>query len=429
MFGFSIEPKESVTLRASALFFKPLDWVLILHIIAKVKIILLTSRFPFPPIGGDKLRFFNICKYLKRNHDVSIISFAERPIGEEVLEPYRDCYSEIDVVVLPRARSYINCILGLVQNRALQIAYYRSAAMKRLIAQKIKNNRYDVLYVHLIRMAEYVKDYSIFKLLDMTDAQSLNYTRSLRYREGLGSMINRIEARRVRDYEQKIWKYFDNTLVVSPIDLEYLKTMAEDMNVELLANGVDIGNYEYKVNCQQKERICFLGNMRTYPNTDAVEWFCHKIFPNIRREIPSVEFYIIGAEPSSRVLQLAHHKNIIVTGSVSNVSKYVHSSSVSVVPMRVGAGIQNKILESMALGTPVVSTSLGLEGIACIPGKHLCVADDALGFANTVVELLHNKALRLQLSFNARRFVEENYPWGKALARLDTIISRANNNN
>jgi glycosyltransferase involved in cell wall biosynthesis len=294
--------------------------------------------------------------------------------------------------------------------------------MRELIKRKLHEKKFDLLFVHLIRMAEYVKEIPICKILYMADAQSLNYLRGLNYRKGIWSIINKIEMARVQSYEQVIWRYFDKTLVVSPVDLQYLKKLDNEMIVDLLPNGVDIEKYKFKLSNHSNKKICFIGNMRTFPNTDAAIYFCKEILPLIKKRIPEIEFYIVGIEPSKQVRQLSNIKNVFVTGKVENISEYVHTLSVSVAPMRVGAGVQNKILESMALGTPVVTTSIGLEGIEATPDKEILVADSPIEFAEKVIELIENKPLRKNISINAREFIEAKYTWDKVLKKLDRII-------
>ncbi|MGB3479101.1 MAG: glycosyltransferase [bacterium] len=294
--------------------------------------------------------------------------------------------------------------------------------MQNLITQQIYKNKFDCIFVHLIRMAEYVRHIPLPKILDMGDAQSLNYIRGHSHRRGLWSIINRVESWRTENYERHIWKNFDKTLVVSPIDAEYLRQLNKQMNVEVMPIGFDIRSLPFRLNKHLNKNICFLGNMRTFPNTDAVIWFCDKIFPLIKEHLPEVEFHIVGAEPSRHVMKLAARKDVYVTGKVDIVNQYVYDASVMVVPMRIGAGIQTKIYESMALGTPVVTTPIGMEGIACTQGKDILIADAPDDFANKVVELIKNKNLRAQISKCARQTAEKNYRYDKLLRKMDNIL-------
>lgn len=388
-----------------------------------MKILCLTSRFPFPPIGGDKLRFFNILKYLSKKHEVSILCFSDRKIPPNLISSYQNYFCAIDVVIFPPIYSYINCIIGSLKGEPLQISYYRSKKMEALVKEKIGQKEFDMIFVHLIRMAEYVKEYPICKILDFTDAQSLNYIRAMAYTRGKWSIIHRLERKRVHQYEQYIWRYFDKTLVVSPVDQQYLLSFNDKINVEVLPNGVDIGKYSFKLNDHRNHQICFIGNMRTFPNTDAVVWFSYEVLPLIKKEIPDTKFYIVGAEPSNQIHKLAKLKDVYITGEVENINEYVWNSAVSVAPMRVGAGIQNKILESMALGTPVVTTSIGLEGIDVIQERHIFVSDTPEDFSRSVIRLIKDKDLRMQISREARKLIEENYTWDKALEKLDLLLS------
>jgi glycosyltransferase involved in cell wall biosynthesis len=172
------------------------------------------------------------------------------------------------------------------------------------------------------------------------------------------------------------------------------------------------------MNDHNRHRLCFIGNMRTAPNTDAAVWFGREILPLIKREISDIEFYIVGSEPSPRVRDLSKISNVHVTGKVDDISRYVHDAAVSVAPMRVGAGMQFKILESMALGTPVVATSVGMGGIACVPDEELLIGDTPADFARQVINLIKNPRFREEISKNAYQFILKNYTWEKVLGKL-----------
>jgi glycosyltransferase involved in cell wall biosynthesis len=291
--------------------------------------------------------------------------------------------------------------------------------MKKLIAKKIGEKKYDLILVHLIRMAEYVKDYPIRKILDMTDAQSLNYLRAKSYNAGFWSLVTNAENIMVKKYERKIWKYFDKTVVVSPVDQAYLKQLNRDMNIAVIQNGVDVEKYRHKTNDHSNHILCFIGNMRTAPNTDAIAWFCKDILPLIKKQIPDIELYIVGQEPSPRVRRLSKIPKVFVTGKVDDISNYVYRSAVAIAPMRIGAGIQNKILESMALGTPVVTTSIGREGIDCTPGKEILIGDTPEMITQHIIKLIEDVDFRKEISKNAYQFILKNFTWEKALGKLD----------
>ncbi len=389
-----------------------------------MRILFLTPRLPFPPVGGDKLRVFNFIKHLSRNHKIALISFIADPDEANYLIEYASLLERVKTVLLSKEKSYSNACRGILSPKPFQIHYYYLKKMRQLIFQEIESGKYDLVFVHLIRMAEYVKDLrGVPRILDLTDAISLNYERSVRYRRDVFYLVNLIEKEKVRRYETEIISHFEKNLLISPVDKNYLSRYTDNQNIEIVPNGVDIDYFQFYDGVFDLNRVVFLGNMRTFPNSDAVEYFCKEILPLIRKELPKVKFHIIGSEPSKVVRKLASEPEVVVTGYVKDVRPFLRKAAVSVCPMRVGAGIQNKILESMAIGTPVVSTPEGVEGIEVNPGQEILVSNSSSDFAQKVTELIQNRALRRSISLNARRLVEKKYTWEITLNQLDHIIT------
>jgi len=373
-----------------------------------MNILFLTSRLPFPPIGGDKLRVFKFLEFLSKENYITLFLFIDNKFQIPDIEVYKKYFSRIEIMYLPSYISYLSCIIGLFGKLPLQVYYYHSRRMRKLIEKEIEN--FDLVFVHLIRMAEYVKRFKMIpKILDLTDAISLNYQRSIKYQKGLKYLISRIEKVRVLKYEIDIIKDFDRNFLVSETDKNYLNGYAETESVEIIPNGVDLEYFSYNENNFDAKCIVFMGNMRTYPNNDTVKYFCDSIFPIVVRRYPDVKFYIVGANPTREVFALGKRKNVIVTGEVDDIRPYIRSAVVSVCPLRVGSGILNKILESMALGTPVVTSTIGLEGIDAIPNEEILVTDDKYEFAEKIISLMENPDLRNRIALNGRKLIEEKY--------------------
>jgi len=392
-----------------------------------MKILFLTSRFPFPPVGGDKLRVFKLIESLSQEHSVTLFALSDEKIRDSELMSYSNYCSHIKTVYLPKYRSYLQCLIGLLGNQPLQVYYYRSREMEQLLKRKIPE--FDLVFVHLIRMAEYVKSYkNIRKVLDLTDAISLNYQRSILYQRGLKYLISRIEKARVLKYETDIINYFDKNLFVSDVDKKYIERYTDVKNVNIVPVGVDTSFFSYSNTGFEQNEIVFIGNMRTYPNNDAAYYFADEIFPLIIQKCPEANFTIVGTNPTKRIMSLNERKHIFVTGHVDDVRPYLRNAAVTVCPMRAGAGMQNKILESMAVGTPVVSSIIGLEGIGAVPDRDILVAENELEFAEKVAILLKNKQLRNKISRNGRMFVEERFSDNIVVDKLRCLVNELCNN-
>ncbi|MFC1558383.1 glycosyltransferase [candidate division KSB1 bacterium] len=353
---------------------------------------------------------------------MTLFSLSDRRIRDSELREYGDYCSRIEIVYLPRNRSYLQCLAGLAGRRPLQVYYYHTKEMERLISKEI--NSFDLVFVHLIRMAEYVKDYlDISKVIDFTDAISLNYQRSIRYQKGFRYLISLIEQKRVLRYEIDIISSFDKNLFVSEVDKTYIEQYTDAGNIDVIPAGVDTDYFSYCDSDYEANEIVFVGNMRTYPNSDAAYYFAKKIFPMILQKVPDARFTISGAYPTRSIRSLNGKGNIFVTGRVEDVRPYLKKAAVSVCPMRAGAGVQNKVIESMASGTPVVTSLIGSEGIGAVSGRDILIAENEQDFAEKVTTLMNDKELREKISRSGRKFIEEKFADTIAADKFQCMIA------
>lgn len=397
----------------------------------KSKILVLSSRFPYPPIGGDKIRIYNIIKLLSQGYKVDLLSISETKVNpNDDIELKKLGINTINFVFNPY-RYRINSFLGIFTKLPLQTNHYYFSKVQEWINTNYKN--YDLIFCFHIRTTEYVKYLPITKCVDLVDAISLNYKRAQKYTSGIWGWIYKIETKRVLEYELKTVNSFDKALIVSQVDKDFLTQHgANAVKIDVLPVAVDESylNYQAKI---EKNWFTFVGKMNTVANADAVAYFSYDIFPKIKEHLPETEFYIVGADPNKKVNSLAQLDGVHVTGRVDDHTQYILDSKVVVAPMRFGAGMQNKILEAMALGKAVVTTTIGAEGINGVNGKHFLIADNADSFANLCIDLYRNKNLREEIGNNARQLIKENYTWnilGKKLSVImkDLIENKHNSN-
>lgn len=384
-----------------------------------MKILFLTSRLPFPPIGGDKLRTFNFIKHLKQRHELTVLSLFENDDELSGIEAYGSFYDKLIPVRVSRFQSYYNCVRGLFSSLPLQVHYYHKAGVKAILEAELQQG-YDAVICHLIRMAQYLPENGeVCKVVDFTDAISLNYIRSRRYRKGLFSLVNAIEAHRVLQYEKRAIAHADRALFVSDVDAEFLSNGGNEAKITVVPNGVDLQKFAFYDGPYDENKIAFVGNMRTFPNTDAVCYFVAHVFPMLQRARPGLKFYIVGNAPTKQVSKLHDDKHIFVTGYVESTIPYVRDAAAVVAPMRVGAGIQNKILEALALGTPVVGTSIAAEGLQ---HQYLSIGDTPAEISRAILDLLENRELRRRQAATGREYVEQSCSWQTNLMRLDSCL-------
>lgn len=388
-----------------------------------MKILFITPRLPYPPHGGDKLRAFNFIKYLSRKHTIYLISFIESEKELEYVAPMKEYCADVEVILLKPMQSYINCILYSLSLIPFQVAYYRDGRMKDKIRKVIETEKIIGIYIHLLRMAQYVKDIKgINRILDLTDALSLSLKRSLRFRNHLFFLFYFVEWLKISIYEPRIVKHFNRCLLVSAIDRKTSRSLSRADNISIISNGVDFDYFKPTGKEYNHNSIVFIGNLHSFPNRDAVLYFYRDILSLIKEEIPDIKFYIVGINPPEKILELAKDKNVIITGGVDDSRPYLSDAAAMVCPIRVATGMQNKILEAMAMGLPVISTSVATLWMDRKEGSGVLTADAPAEFAKKVIEVIKNKDMREELSLNARKLIVENYDWNKNINKLELLF-------
>ncbi len=390
-----------------------------------MKILFITPRLPYPPHGGDKLRAFNFIKYLSRKHTIYLISFIESEKELEYIVPMKEFCANVEVILLRPIQSYFNCLLYSLSLTPFQVAYYRDRRMRDKITEVINGEKIDGVYVHLLRMAQYVKDNKeINRILDLTDALSLSLQRSLKFRSHLFFLFYLAEWLKISIYEPRIIKHFNRCILVSNVDKEASKSLEGADNISIIPNGVDFEYFKPTGKEYSRNSIVFIGNLHSFPNKDAVLYFCRDIFPFIKKEIPDIKFYIVGINPPNKILELAKDKNVIITGGVDDSRPYLSDAAAMVCPIRVATGMQNKILEAMAMGLPVISTSIATLWMDKKEDSGVLIADTPAEFAKKVTEVIKDKNLREKLSISGRKLIVESYDWHKNIGKLELLFEK-----
>ncbi len=392
-----------------------------------MKILFLTPYLPYyPPVTTNRSRPFNWLKYLSRaGHKIHLVSFIESV--EE-----RQCLSLIDkycfkiTTILRKPRSgivsrFVNLFKGMPYFMGEQ---FYSQEMRQAVSLALKEESFDMLHVGTLAMAQYAGSIKgIPKILDGVDCNTRNYIQQWRHPTGLrNSILSFIDWKKMAEYEPKACSGFNRCIFVNPLDKEYLLKLNPRLNIEVLPFGVDLEYFSFRLAKEERHSLIFTGNMNYMPNLDAVQFFSCRILPIIQAKYPQIKFYVLGkAVPSSLKKKLCYNKNIIFTGHVDDIRDLMVSASVFVCPLRIGTGIKIKVLEAMAMAKPIVSTSIGAEGINVVPGKELLIADAPEDFASKVIKLLDDKSLREKLGENARVVVENDHNWELLAQKVNTI--------
>ncbi len=385
-----------------------------------MKILFITPRFPYPPIKGDKLRAYHFIKGLSKNNEIYLCSFIENINENKYVAEMQKYCQLVETTLLSKAQSYCNVLFTFFNNLPLQVNYYYSKEMQYKIAELLKKNKFDIIHVALLRMMPYISEKDRAPVvLDHIDALSLNMRRRAETEKNiLGRFIFKFEEKKVADYEKYSSTVCDVSIITSQIDKKAIK---DNNNIYVISNGVDI---EYFKPLSQKKKdidLLFTGNMEYFPNINAVKFFCKKVYPLLRKEYPSIKVCITGPNPPSEIRSMADNINFFVTGFVQDIREYLNRAKIFIAPLQAGSGIQNKILEAMAMGLPVVTTSYGNNGITAQNEKEIIVADNPQKFLDKVIDLLETSEKRELLSLNARIFVVSNFSWNKKINQLENI--------
>jgi len=381
-----------------------------------MKVLFLAHSCPYPPNKGDRIRNFHILKHLSSRYAVTLIypSYSKQDV--ENLEPLRQHCWAVKTVQLSPLLAKLRCCLSVFGKRPITNSYYYSGRLKRLI----DGEDFDMVVVDCSSMAPYVLDVKKPKIIDFVDVDSDKWQLYAKMTTFPKSLVYNLEFRKLQAFEAELVRRFDAALVVS----ENEKTLLPHANrLFVVPNGIDLEFFTPRKN-KPKDTLIFTGAMNYFPNIDGVSYFHREILPFIKREVPSVKFIIGGMDPHPSIKRLEGN-GTVVTGFVPDMRDYLGSASVCVVPLRIAKGIQNKILEAMAMGIPVVATSAANSGIDATDRKEILIADDPQTFARSVMELLSDAQLRESLAANARSFVEKQYSWNGNLQKVDDAVALA----
>lgn len=391
-----------------------------------MKILFLTQRVPYPPNKGDKLRSYNQIRHLSRNHEISLVCLADNEHDLEHAKELGQWCRSVDVVSLPRVASKMRSAVTLLSSRPLTLGYFYSSKLRALIEKKLRDENYDLIFVYCSSMAQYVENVqTVPRVIDFVDVDSEKWCQYARYAKFPYTWLYTLESRRLRRYEKLLASTYQHCFLVSEKETEDFKRLvAPCSTLTPILNGVDAELFKPTVERYDPKTIVFTGAMDYFANVEAVVYFVREILPHISNVIPDAKFYVVGSNPTEELHALARaNPNIVVTGFVEQVQPYMAQAAVFVAPMRIARGVQNKILEAMAMGIPVVTSSLGHEGISAVPEQDIFVEDEAIHFAKRVIDLMEDDKLRLAISGNARKIVENFYDWSTNLATLESTLS------
>ncbi len=390
-----------------------------------MRIFMLAHRMPYPPRTGDKVRAYHIARHLSRNHELTLAFPVDESGAEPALAALRQEIPDLAYTIISRARKRLWALLCLASGGSATMAYFDSPELRAKVGARLRTDRFDLIYVSSSSMAQYVTGvWRIPILMDFVDVDSDKW---LRYRARLPwhtGWVYQLEGRRLQQHELSAARLASCCLVATRQEKALLHSLAPWAPTTVVPNGVDLDYFRPPEAPAAGSTIIFTGAMDYFPNSDAVIHFCQRIFPEIREQVPGARFLIVGKNPTRAVRRLSAIPGVHVTGTVPDVRPFFRQAAVVVAPLQVARGIQNKVLEAMAMGLPVVATSKAHEGLDALPGQHLFVEDDPFHFAEVVTRLLRAPWLRVAVGRAARKFVEEHHSWTFSMVELDKVLAK-----
>ena len=389
-------------------------------------LLFLVHRLPYPPNKGDKIRSFHLLERLSSRHQVHLGTFVDDPDDLAHVERVRERCASLHVARLTPWRARWRSLGGLLSGRPLTLGYYRDAGLHAWVAETKRTQSIDAVIVFSSSMAPYAEPGpTLPTLVDFIDMDSLKWAQYADTRRWPLSWLFRREGRLLLDYERRIAAHSLRSFFVTERETALFRERAPESaaRAEPMGNGVDASYFAPDPRLASPYAgdelpLVFTGSMDYWPNADAVSWFAAEVLPRVRAQWPRARLHIVGRNPSSAVRALAAD-DVVVSGTVPDVRPYLQHAAVVVAPLRLARGIQNKVLEAMAMARPVVATRECAQAIDAREGDELCVADDAEGFVAAIDRLLREPAHALAVGAAARRRVVGDYKWASHLSVLD----------
>ena len=388
-----------------------------------MKLFVILSRVPYPLEKGDKLRAFNQLKFLSKTHDLYLFALNDTVLHKDAVAILSSFCEEVHIFNLPKKTIFCNIVRFFFSNKPLQCGYFYNEKAQLAVDELIAAIKPDHIYAQLIRTAEYVKKQPIKKTLDYQDAISKGMFRLMERAFFWKRWFFSIEYKRLLQYESDIFSYFDHQTIIAETDRDCIQHLNKE-EIVVVPNGVDFTLF-YPMKSEKKYDLIFAGNMSYRPNIIAAEYIVHKILPRLIKLFPNIRIVLCGANPSFRVRRL-RNKHVKVTGWVENMQEYYAQSRVFIAPMEVGTGLQNKLLEAMAMKIPCITSPLASASLHLIAQKDAIVCSSPSEYMHAVEILLSQKRWHQFIAENGYKFVQQNYNWEQTAQILNDLICKEN---
>lgn len=391
-------------------------------------ILYLSHRIPYPPNKGDKIRSYHVLRYLSERYNVYLGAFIDDPRDWKYVEDVQRLCRKCKFVSLQSRTATLRGLKGLLTGEALTLPYYRDKKMSEWVNTCIEEQSIDAAYIFSSSMAQYLDNVSpgcVRRVVDFVDIDSDKWTQYSKSKGWPTSWVYKREGKRLQAYEYEVASESDAVVFVSKPEAELFSSRFSQLkNIQYIDNGVDWDYFSPRPErdspySADSRVMVFTGAMDYWANVDAVEWFANSVYPKIRQQVVHAEFVIVGARPTEAVKRLEKIPGVYVTGSVGDIRPYIEHAHLSVAPLRIARGVQNKVLEAMAMARPVLASPQALEGIEYPVGIDLQQAVSSEQFAEMAIPFLQSRRAAL----SAREWVKRRYDWNANLSLLSEMLT------
>ncbi|MGZ4073335.1 MAG: glycosyltransferase [Bacteroidia bacterium] len=387
-----------------------------------MKLFVILSRVPYPLEKGDKLRAFNQIKELSKNHQIILFALNDSVLDDRAKDELKKYCVAISILKFSKFTIFFNLFRALFNGKPLQVGYFYFNKAQKKVDELIAKHKPDHIYCQLIRTAEYVKKYpTIPKTLDYMDVFSKGIERRKNTDPFYMKPFLSMEYRRLLRYEKKVFSLFNYKTIISEQD-KNLIPHPNKKEIVVVPNGVDT-TYFKPIQHKKEFELLFNGNMNYPPNIESVEYLVEKIMPYVWGKLPGTRLLISGASPNTRVLDLESEK-VIVSGWVDDIRVNFAKSKILVAPMQISIGLQNKLLEAMAMQIPCITSTLANNALGAKPDEQILVADTPEQYARHIIDLLQNETRAKQISMSGYQFVVNKFNWQSTTSILNNLITK-----
>lgn len=384
----------------------------------------MAHRVPYPPDKGDRIRVFHLLKFLAARAKVSLACLADEPVHAKTLDALKLYCSDVAVIPHGGAVRWLRALASVARGRTVSEGVFQSPLLRKTLATWARNVDFHAIVVSASSLAPYVtlpELRHVPAVVDMVDVDSQKWFDYAASERAPRSWLFGMEGGRLRRLERDLPRHVRAVTLVSPAEAKLYQTFCAPGTVRYAVNGVDLEYFQPQVGATESG-CAFVGALDYRPNVLGAAWFCDEVWPHVHAKHPTAKMALVGRRPAPAVEQLARLAGVELVGQVPDVRPYVANAAVCVVPLTIARGVQNKVLEAMAMGKAVVASPAALAGIDATPGVHLLCCRTASEWSDTVTQLMDDADSRIRLGKAARRFVEERHHWGRCLEPFGEIL-------